>query len=457
MPSGTNNFDLFRIRDPIHSFISLSALEMKVVNSGIFQRLRRIRQLAMADLVYPGATHTRFEHSLGVLFIADKIAKQLVKEKIIKNQDIVPIRFSGLLHDLGHGPFSHISENILEHHIKKPLKGSVEGIHEEITKKLIQNSDELKKILGHTLLRDIIDIFSNNDIRKDIVSGPLDADKLDYLMRDAYYAGVKYGWFDFSKILEAMTIIGKGSSARLGIREEGVHAVEQLIMAKHHMTVQVYRHRVRAITDAMIIRGIELAIRDGDSQMKNLYEYDGSNRYLENYLRWWDGKVVDHMVGCGSKSGRDIFERLSKRRLFKRVHRRGINEREISDINLRNKFLNISPENCAKLEKKVSKIASLNCNPAHVILNVITIKNPTYRSPAGRISEDEIQVALEKGSSIYLKEIHWSVMNLPNVEDKQQYIEVYAAGDNWSNKSAMAKEKYLHKLDNAIEKILYKR
>lgn len=458
-PGQKIRFDVYRIRDPIHGFICLSDQEIKVINTSLFQRLRRIKQLALADLVYPGATHSRFEHSLGVLNIADQIANQLLKTKVIKRSDIQPIRLSALLHDLGHGPFSHISEYLLERHSdrSKISSGStLEEIHEDITIKLIQRSKELKSILGSTLISDITEILKGSDIRKDIISGPLDADKLDYLLRDAYYAGVKYGWFDSSKILESIIPIGTGSFWRLGIKEEGVHAVEQLIMAKHHMTVQVYRHRVRAVTDSMIIRGIDLAIENGDKEMKKIYEYDGSDKYLVNYLHWWDGKVINHMLECKSRNAKEMFERLFQRRLLKQIHKRGINAREIENSNLRNKFLDLSSEECLNFEKKISKIKAINSNADCVILNVVNIKNPTYRSPAGRISEDEIQVWLEKNAKPeYLKEIHWSVMHLAHVEDKQQYIEVYAPGEKWAGYDDSTKDKYLAKLDSAVGEILY--
>jgi hypothetical protein len=454
------NFDAYRIRDPIHGFICISDLEIKVINTSLFQRLRRIKQLALADLVYPGTGHSRFEHSLGVLNIASQIVEQMLKSKVIKKSDVQPIRLAALLHDLGHGPFSHISEYLLEKHSdrsKIPSGSSIEEIHEDITIKLIQKSDELKKILGSNLIGEIINIIKGNDIRKDIISGPLDADKLDYLMRDAHYAGVKYGWFDLSKILESMIPIEiPGSFPRLGIKEEGVHAVEQLVMAKHHMTVQVYRHRIRAITDSMIIRGIDLAIENGDKEIEKIYKYDGSDKYLRNYIQWWDSKIMDHMLKCESRIARKIFERLFKRKLLKQIHKKGINPREIEDSNLRNKFLNLKPEERLNFEKKISKIGILNCDADQVILNVVSIKNPTYRSPAGRISEDEIQVWSEKKRKPeHLKEIHWSVMHLAHVEDKQQYIEVYAPGEKWSGYSDSTKEKYLRRLNTSVEKILY--
>lgn len=449
------DFDRYKIRDPIHGFISLSDQEIRIIDTTIFQRLRRIRQLAMAYLVYPGTTHTRFEHSLGVLHIAYRIAEQFIRADVIRERDIVPVRIAALLHDLGHGPFSHISEYVLAQHYNRETC-DIEEVHEDITKRLIQNSPELTQILCSTLRDEVINVLTKRDIRKDITSGPLDADKLDYLLRDAYYAGVKYGAFDLSKILESMIAVGTGLSAQLGITEEGVHAVEQLIMAKHHMTVQVYRHRVRAITDAMTIRGIELAIRDGDKEMKQLYEYDGSDAYLKNYLEWWDEKVIHHILRCSSESARDVFGRLFSRRLFKLIHRRGINQREMEDIGLRSKFLKLEPASCREFEKEISKIEGCRCNPDHVILNIVTIQNPTYRSPAGRIGEDEIQVRSEKGTIKYLKDIPWSVMNLSNVEDKQQYVEVYAPAEKWANLRSSKKKSLLKKLDKEIQKILYK-
>lgn len=169
----------------------------------------------------------------------------------------------------------------------------------------------------------------------------------------------------------------------------------------------------------------------------------------------WDAKVVNYILRCSCDSALEIFERLFERRLLKRIHRRGINAREMEDIDLRSKFLDMAPTDCYEFERNISSVNELNCNSDHVILNIITIKNPTYRSPAGRISEDEIQVKLDRGTTMYLKEIEWSVMNLANVEDKQQYVEVYAPGENWIMLPDPDKKQLLEKLDTEAEKILY--
>jgi HD superfamily phosphohydrolase len=442
------------IRDPIHGFITPSRKEMRVIDSQIFQRLRRIRQLAMAYLVYPGATHTRFEHSLGTLSIVGNIALKLCGAGHIRESDIEAIRLAGLLHDLGHGPFSHISEYLLVKHFPE-TDSNIEEIHEDITSKLIERSDDIKKILGVRLRDSVLEILRSRDLKKDIINGPLDADKLDYLLRDAYYAGVKYGEFDLPKILESMTVIGKGPSARLGITEEGIHAVEQYVMAKHHMTIQVYRHRVRAITDAMIIRGIELAINANDRTMKALYEYKNTESYLRNYVEWWDQKVIDHILGCGNRKSMEIFRCLFLRKLFKRIHRRKINEREIQNLETLNRFLKLSDDDRIRLEREISKIKDIRSDPDFVILNIDSIENPTYRPPSSEMGEQEIQVLYQSGISKYLKDVDDSIMNLKNVEDRQQYIEVYAQCPKLESLTGKQKERKFEQIDTEIRKILY--
>ncbi len=225
-------------------------------------------------------------------------------------------------------------------------------------------------------------------------------------------------------------------------------------MAKHHMTVQVYRHRIRAIIDAMIIRGIDLAIQNNDSEMKKLYEYDGSDTYLENYIEWFDWKLIEYMLECECDNARLIFNRLYNRVLFKQIARYAINNHEIPDLRVRERFLMITKSEITEFERKIAAIEEISCDPDFIILNVVTINNPTYRSPASTISEDEIQVQLKSGHIQHLKEIYWSVMNLPNIANKQQYIEVYCPDDNWTHLKLKEKERYLNKLNKLVKKIL---
>ena len=187
-----------QIRDPIHNFIALSEEDVKIVNSPLFQRLRGIRQLAMANLVYPGALHTRFDHSLGVFHVAGLMAEQLE----IAAEDKKLVQFAALLHDLGHGPFSHVSEKSLDIFADRsslPAAQKKEKIHELITANLIHQDKDLERILGKDRVGKIVKLLSDGwdgePILRSIVSGPLDADKVDYLLRDTYFCGVAYGKF----------------------------------------------------------------------------------------------------------------------------------------------------------------------------------------------------------------------------------------------------------------------
>ena len=199
------------MRDPIHGFIKLSETEKRLINSQVFQRLRRIRQLAMTFLVYPGAVHTRFDHSIGVMHVAGRICARLreLNPERVSNEDIDQVRLAALLHDVGHGPFSHVSEHLLDEftYDKTDKDKPREKIHEKITVDIIQTDPEISTILRDEGLdeeRDfVIEMIEGKekrwDWRRDIVSSELDADKMDYLLRDSYFAGVKYGLYDLEK------------------------------------------------------------------------------------------------------------------------------------------------------------------------------------------------------------------------------------------------------------------
>ena len=261
------------IREPIHGFIHLEESEIEIIDKPIFQRLRRIKQLAFAHLVYPGAMHTRFDHSLGARHVAASMGQALG----LGNEEIRWVRLTALLHDLGHGPFSHVSENLLARFAKPEIirDQGLEEIHELITMQLIQDKSlplsdlERERIIGILLTengakRELMVKFLKvkdrppDPVLKQIISGPLDADKQDYLLRDSYFCGVKYGIFDMARLHNTLESESEPAVGKiLAISEDGVHAVEQYVMAKYYMNTQVYRHRVRLATDAMLTRAME--------------------------------------------------------------------------------------------------------------------------------------------------------------------------------------------------------
>jgi HD superfamily phosphohydrolase len=233
-------------RDPIHGFIKADALETALINSQPIQRLRWIRQLGMAYLVFPGAEHSRFSHVLGVMHLAGRVydavaaASDGLLELGAGSRDRRLVRAAALLHDIGHPPFSHSAEELFE----EPIH------HEEMTCRLLA-LDEIAEIfhsLGDGLTGDDVARVltgprdSKESLLSQIVSGELDVDKMDYLRRDTLYTGVRYGSYDLDRLLHTMLPLEDPTTSDwgLGVDEGGVHALEGLVMARYYMFSQVY-------------------------------------------------------------------------------------------------------------------------------------------------------------------------------------------------------------------------
>lgn len=303
------------IRDPIHGFIHREKTEQQIIDTKVFQRLRRIKELALASLVYPGANHTRFEHSLGAMHIAGRIASKL--ELPHDEQRIV--RLAALLHDVGHGPFSHVSEEVLQ-----GVTGNKQA-HEQLTHQIILQRSDFNDPLSGDDRRRIVGLLKGergDQLLRSMLSGPLDVDKQDYLLRDSYYCGVKYGVYDIDRLIETLRIHPDRNERILAISEDGTQTLEQFVIARYHMTGQVYRHRLRLITDSMIVRGLSLGIDvDELAWLKDLYSYSETDEYLENYLSWDDERLTRTILSSETRNGyaKTIFERLANRKLFKQI------------------------------------------------------------------------------------------------------------------------------------------
>ena len=307
------------IRDPVHGFICREPHEEAIIDCSTFQRLRRLKQLALANLVYPGANHTRFDHSLGAFHVAGRMARNLG----LDNTETRLIRLAALLHDIGHGPFSHVSEPILKRHSGEKINLSPkQQVHELISAQIILEDPELAGLILESDRKKIVQLLAGEygyTLLKDIVSGPVDVDKQDYLLRDSYFCGVKYGLFDIERLLNSVAVHDDGEDRFLAISKDGIHVLEQFVLAKYYMSTQVYRHRIRLITDEMIGRAISLGIEvDGIQWLKDLYSYDGSLTYVKEYLDWNDERLtVKILEESPDTYAHSIFERLTKRHLLK--------------------------------------------------------------------------------------------------------------------------------------------
>ena len=444
------------MRDPIHGFIKISKQEKDLIDTEVFQRLRRIRQLAMTFLVYPGALHTRFDHSIGVMHIAGRICNKLRESdpNRINEKDIALVRLAALLHDIGHGPFSHVSEHLLdEFTYDKTDKDKVrEKIHEKITVDIIQTDPEIKTILEDAERNFVIEMIEGKekkwDWRRDIVSSELDADKIDYLLRDSYFTGVKYGLYDLEKIIESC-LITERSNTPLAISSKGIYALEQLLLARHHMTYQVYWHRVSLISTEMIIRGLTLAIIDGgNAEMKRLYQYPQKNEedsdqsyelkkkdFIQNYLKYHDEKVIDILKNGTQEDvpeeARDIFNRLYNRKLFKMVTEIRLKDERDPILHAQLDEMLTNKQQKHQCEAEIAKC--LGIKGAHVIVSNPPIRILNYGAPIDKSSTEKTMIYDEeqKGLRSMIDYINELFLIRPSTDvSTLKSIQVYAATDD---------------------------
>ena len=244
----------FKICDPIHGFIRFGEIEKKVIDSPPFQRLRSIHQMGVAYLVYPGAVHTRFEHSLGVMELVTRIYQTLIAnhnqiiplDKSVEELEywLLLLRIAALCHDMGHPPFSHTAE-----------KGLLpEGGHEYMTLQMIR-SEQMRSIwreIGPQAEEDLIKLAVSDKnskltnwehvLMQVITEDNFGADRIDYLIRDGYYTGVGYGQFDYHQLIDTLRILPRGERYLLGITLSGIQSVESLWIARYMMYARVYQH-----------------------------------------------------------------------------------------------------------------------------------------------------------------------------------------------------------------------
>ena len=238
------------INDPVHGFITINdPLIFEIISHPFYQRLRRIQQMALAQMVYPGAVHTRLHHSLGAYHLMT-IAINELKEKgiVITEEEALAAKAAILLHDIGHGPYSHALENVL-------LKGIH---HEEISLRIMDalNEDANPKLKGQLTLA--IQIFRNQYPKKflhQLISGQLDVDRLDYLSRDSFFTGVSEGVVGYERILKMLTVCDN----ELVVEEKGINSVEKFLLSRRLMYWQVYRHKTVVASENMLIKIIERA------------------------------------------------------------------------------------------------------------------------------------------------------------------------------------------------------
>ena len=318
------------IIDPIHDFVRAYGVEINIIDNPIFQRLRRIKQLSGAHLTYPGAQHTRFEHSLGVMHIAGQTAQTLKEKNIIDSDDIDNIRIAALLHDIGHGPFSHLFEEVAQRKKRKS--------HEQIGQDLILKTEIGDLLSKYGFNKKLITQLAFGDSKiqfmNEVISGALSADIMDYLLRDGYFTGAEHAKIDHKRITKSLDAYHK----KLALEKSALYSFESMMHSRYQMFKAVYFHKTVRSAEVMLLESIRLA-----------YEELGlSSMSLEDYIQLTDESMLSRLVNLSThtadlKRAQKIAKDYQNRQLFKCVYERVLTKKgEISKFNLSNLRIKLS-------------------------------------------------------------------------------------------------------------------
>ena len=290
-----------RIFDPIHRFIELDAGEVALLEAPAVQRLRRLRQLGLAYLAFPSAEHSRFTHALGALAAGTRALEALhahSPEAFASERDFLDqrrlLRAALLLHDIGHGPFSHACEAVL-------------GVrHEERTRDILARAEIAEPLAAMDVDRaEVLALIGGTSTRypvlRELVSGPnLDADRMDYLLRDAYFTGVVNGRYDVEQLIASLRVFDHDGRQELGVDGRGVVALESFVLARYWMFATIYFHHTT--------RAFERVLREG---LEELWPDPRALDPVEEFLAWDDFRVVDAMRTSDSEAAHGLRERVT--------------------------------------------------------------------------------------------------------------------------------------------------
>ena len=298
--------EYLEITDPIHDFIRLNKTEQQIIDTPVFQRLRRIKQLSGAHLTYPGAQHTRFEHSLGVMHIASMAGTSLQSKGITTKDDIVNLRLAGLLHDIGHGPFSHLFEEVLQ----RKKKDSHEQIGKQIILKTEIGDIISKNGLDKKLIQNLAMGGGKLQYMNEIVSGALSADMMDYLLRDGYFTGAEHAKIDHNRITYSLDVYKK----KLALDRSALVNFETMMISRFQMFKAVYFHKTVRAGEVMLLEAMTLA--DDELGLTSLT--------LNDYVKQTDESIMALLLTVpentsGLKAAKKIVRDYQDRKLFKCV------------------------------------------------------------------------------------------------------------------------------------------
>ena len=380
------------IRDSVYGDINLNPFEVRIMDMPQFQRLRRIKQLGLIGLIYPGATHTRFEHSVGTMNLGSKLSEELELEQ----DEIELIRASALLHDIGHGPFSHVSEGVL----------SVP--HEELTKFVVTQTSMRDLLEEKFDVSEIVDIINGKGYLGPIVSGELDVDRMDYLLRDSHNTGVAYGIIDYERIISNLKL-----EDGLILDIKGVQAAEGALVSRYFMYPSVYQHHTTRIVNSMFRRALKKVFDESIINENEIYKYD-------------DADLIGIFRHCDNNYVNDIMNRLDTRRIMKRVK-----TIRLDNFKYPEKMYKIKPEALRKAEEEIAE--DYDIDKDYVFINIA--EYPRFDEMKTQVNVDGKLYPLTEISNI-IGALSKARFNIPD-------ISVYVDEDERSKFKKFKLENYL--------------
>ena len=377
------------VRDTVHKYIGFSELERQIMDAACVQRLRRIKQLSYAELTYPGADYSRFPHSLGVMCLAGRMARVLLSASAIGKEDIQRVRAAALLHDVGHGPFSHMYEDLLS--AKRGMT------HEDLGRWVITKSSIADVLTANGYdPKEISELTSGksqtaNPLLNQIVSGYFDADVMDYLVRDSLHTGVEYGYIDTERLVDSLVPLDK----TLAIDSTSLYALESFYFARYMMFKAVYFHKTVRAAGVMVSRAMQLADESlGLTAFKD----------VDDFLILDDWYVVQSIVRSKENTGamkkaKELMGRLRSRDLFKSAY-----ESFMYHDNKAMSGLISNPGIREELEKQIAEMAGVDDDL--VVLDLSSVPSLPYRPVYEEKGGTVIPVAFRENGKLVAKSLY---------------------------------------------------
>jgi uncharacterized protein len=347
------------IKDPVHGYVYITEAEKTVIDSYPMQRLRRLRQLAGSEYVYPGANHTRFEHCVGVMYLAGEVLENPNVGDVVNDEEVQATRISALLHDVGHGPFSHVFEHLLVRDLDRT--------HEDITSWLIEKSEVADKLTKMGYNPAEVSKLAVGKLHKpgrafldQIISSAVDVDKQDFIVRDTYHTGAEYGFIDVFRLIHALDVLGENLAVEMG----ALSALESFIIARIESFKSIYFHRVGRAAQIMLAMAMEKANEElGFTKFKTPEEYLA----MDDYTVWAAVKRCE-------KSKR-IIEDLERRRMLKCAYERTFYDKDTM-------ISNIFSQDAYRLQVQAEIAQCAGVAVEAVVIDVPTVPSVPYHHSA---------------------------------------------------------------------------